>query len=82
MTTFTIHTSAARWRSPAKYSTQPGWGHGTWAACARLAAKAGAGKLILAHHDRCRQDLQIDHLVRQARRIFPATHTARSGMRV
>ena len=51
MTTFTIHASAARWRSPAKYSTQPGWGHGTWAACARLTATAGVGKLILTHHD-------------------------------
>ncbi|MCX6993082.1 MAG: MBL fold metallo-hydrolase [Kiritimatiellaeota bacterium] len=66
----------------AEYFTKHGWGHGTWAACARLAATAGVGRLILTHHDRRRQDAQIDRLVRQAQRIFPATHAARSGMRV
>jgi ribonuclease BN (tRNA processing enzyme) len=68
--------------TPAEYSTHRGWGHGTWAACARLAAAAGVGKLILTHHDRRRTDIQIDRLVRQARRIFPATRAARSGMQV
>ena len=68
--------------TPAEYSTQYGWGHGTWAACARLAATAGVSKLILTHHDHRRTDTQIDRLVRQARRIFPATRAARSGMRV
>lgn len=68
--------------TPAEYSKQRGWGHGTWAACARLAATAGVGKLILTHHDRHRTDLQINRLVRQARRVFPATRAARSGMRV
>ena len=29
-----------------EYATHRGWGHGTWAACARLAAAAGVGKLI------------------------------------
>ena len=48
----------------------------------RLAVTAGVGKLILTHHDRRRRDSQIDRLVRQARRIFPATRAARSGMRV
>ncbi|MFH1477984.1 MAG: MBL fold metallo-hydrolase [Verrucomicrobiota bacterium] len=66
----------------AEYADHHGWGHGTWAACARLAATAGVGKLILTHHDRLRTDAQIARLVRQARRIFPATHAARSGMRV
>lgn len=68
--------------TPAEYFTQRGWGHGTWAACARLAATAGVDKLILTHHDRRRTDTQIDCLVRQARRIFPATRAARDGMRV
>ena len=68
--------------TPAEYSTQRGWGHGTWAACARLAAAAGVGKLILTHHDRRRRDSQIDRLVRQARRLFPATRAARSNMRI
>jgi len=68
--------------TPAEYSAHRGWGHGTWAACARLAANAGVGKLILTHHDRRRQDSQIERLVRHAKRIFPATCAARSGMRV
>ena len=68
--------------TPAEYSKQRGWGHGTWAACAHLAAKAGVGKLILTHHDQRRSDIQIDRLVRQARRMFPATRAARTGLRV
>jgi len=66
----------------AEYATHRGWGHGTWAACARLAATAGVGELILTHHDYRRQDSQIDRLVCQARRLFPTTRAARSGMRV
>lgn len=68
--------------TPAEYFIQHGWGHGTWAACARLATTASVGKLILTHHDRRRTDIQIDRLVHQARRLFPATRAARSGMRV
>ena len=64
------------------FTLHGGWGHGTWAACARLAAMAGVGKLILTHHNCRRTDAQIDRLVRQAQRIFPATCAARSGMRV
>jgi len=68
--------------TPSEYHARHGWGHGTWAACFRLAAMAGVGKLILTHHDYRRQDLQIDRLVSQAQRVFPATRAARSGMRV
>jgi len=65
-----------------EYATHRGWGHGTWAACARLAATAGVNKLILTHHDYRRQDTQIDRLVRQAQRLFPATRAAHAGLRV
>lgn len=68
--------------TPAEYFARRGWGHGTWAACARIAAAANVEKLILTHHDRYRTDRQIDRLVRRAQRIFPATRAARSGMRV
>ncbi len=56
-----------------------GWGHGTWRACARLAADAGARRLLLTHHDPTRTDSQVDALVRRAQRLFPATAAARDG---
>lgn len=65
-----------------EYANHRGWGHGTWAACARLAAKAGVGELILTHHDYRRTDIQIDRLVRQAQRQFPATRAAHAGLRI
>lgn len=68
--------------TPSEYTRQRGWGHGTFSACARLAAASGVGKLFLTHHDPRRTDIQIDRLVSQARRIFPATRAARSGMRI
>lgn len=68
--------------TPTEYPTRYDWGHGTWAACARLAAAAEARELILTHHDICRTDKQVDRLARKARQIFPATRAARCGMRV
>ncbi|MDD5679351.1 MAG: MBL fold metallo-hydrolase [Kiritimatiellae bacterium] len=66
----------------AEYAAHRGWGHGTFSACARLAASSGVDKLILTHHDCCRRDSQIDRLVHRARRLFHATRAAHSGMRV
>jgi len=68
--------------TPAEYAAHRGWGHGTWAACARLAAAAGVGELILTHHDCARRDSQIDCLVRRARRLFPAVRAAHAGLRL
>lgn len=65
-----------------EYAAHRGWGHGTWNACTRLAATAGVGELIITHHDYRRTDTQIDRLVRQARRRFPATRAAHTGLRV
>lgn len=68
--------------TPAEYSQKRGWGHSTWLACARLAAAAKVGKLILTHHDHRRTDAQVDRLVRQARHVFPRTLAARPGLQV
>ncbi|MBN1674266.1 MAG: MBL fold metallo-hydrolase [Kiritimatiellae bacterium] len=66
--------------TPEEYPAHRGWGHGTWAAAARLAEQAGVGRLILTHHNRYRQDAQLDAIVAQARAAFANTDAASEGL--
>jgi ribonuclease BN (tRNA processing enzyme) len=45
------------------------WGHSTVAYAVRVAAEAGAKRLMLFHHDPSHTDRQIDRLLAQARRL-------------
>ena len=45
------------------------WGHSTVAYAVRVAAEAGAKRLLLFHHDPARTDRDADRLVRRARRL-------------
>jgi len=45
------------------------WGHSTVAYAVRVAARAGAKRLLLFHHDPAHSDRDVDRLVRRARRL-------------
>jgi phosphoribosyl 1,2-cyclic phosphodiesterase len=57
-----------------------GWGHSTWSHAVEAARNAGAGRLILFHHDPERTDDEIDSIVEVAARSFPDVAGAREGM--
>lgn len=59
-----------------------GWGHSTVRMAAEAARAAGVGRLFLYHHDPDHDDRFLQSLLRQARKIFPATQLAREGLRV
>ncbi len=63
-------------------TTRRGWGHSTWEAAARVALGAGVERLYLTSHDPSRTDDQIDHIVHQARELFPQTEAIAEGMRI
>ncbi|MFA7159090.1 MAG: MBL fold metallo-hydrolase [Kiritimatiellia bacterium] len=65
---------------PGEIEAHRGWGHGTWREAVALARAAGAGELILTHHDVARRDEEIDRMVGKARRHFKNTSAAHSGM--
>lgn len=66
--------------TPEEYDEHRGWGHSTWRHAVEAAREAGAGHLILYHHDPDRSDAELDNLVRMARTEFPAVEAAREGM--
>jgi phosphoribosyl 1,2-cyclic phosphodiesterase len=67
--------------TPEEYlETHRGWGHSTWRHAVDAAREAGAGRLLLCHHDPRRSDDEIDAIVEAARRVFPATDAASEGL--
>ncbi len=57
-----------------------GWGHSTWREGVKLAAAAGASRLLLFHHDPERRDHELEALERLAQQSFSACLAAREGM--
>lgn len=52
---------------PEEYPRKVGWGHGTWRHAVELAAAAGAGQLVLTHHDPTRDDAGVLAIEQRAR---------------
>lgn len=59
-----------------------GWGHSTYEAAVRLALAAGVKRLVLFHHDPCRDDQGVRAIETRARALFPRTDAAREGLSV
>ena len=68
--------------TPEEYSSHLGWGHTTWAECARAAREAQVGSLVLFSHDPSHSDDFIRGIELDARRIFPHTFAAREDWAV
>jgi phosphoribosyl 1,2-cyclic phosphodiesterase len=56
------------------------WGHSTWLEAAQVAIEAGVGCLALTHFSPDLNDDQVEHILQQAREIFPRTILAREGL--
>jgi ribonuclease BN (tRNA processing enzyme) len=58
--------------SDEEFSERSDWGHSTVAYAVRVAAEAGAKRLLLYHHDPSHDDRAIEQLLAQARRLQDA----------
>lgn len=74
---------------PAELAAHRGWGHSSYAEAVRLAADAGARRLVLFHHDPSRDDDAVDRIARVAARLAaaspgggPAVTAAAEGLRL
>jgi len=56
-----------------------GWGHSTWQQGVALGREAGAGHVLMTHHDPRRTDAELAAMERQARAENPETTFARDG---
>ena len=63
----------------AEFARRPDWGHSTWNEGARLCEAAGAGTLLLFHHDPRRDDEAMNRLGAEAAEHRPGTQVAREG---
>jgi phosphoribosyl 1,2-cyclic phosphodiesterase len=61
----------------AEYAAHVGWGHSSWQAAIKLADAAGAGKLVLFHHDPSHNDDFLDAIAEAAGKRRPGTEVAR-----
>jgi phosphoribosyl 1,2-cyclic phosphodiesterase len=62
--------------TPEEYPPFIGWGHSTWLEGAKLADRAGVGRLLLFHHSPSRTDQAARALLTHARKAFSATDLA------
>lgn len=58
--------------SDEEFADKPGWGHSTVAYAVRVAAEAGAKRLLLFHHDPSHSDRAVDRLLGIARHLHDA----------
>ncbi len=58
---------------PSELPAYRGWGHSSYAEAVRLAADAGARRLVLFHHSPTRDDDAVDRMLDEARALAAAT---------
>lgn len=63
-----------------EYPQFVGYGHSTWQEAIKLMEAAGAKKLVLFHHDKGRNDEEMEKVENQARERFPNCIAAREGL--
>ncbi len=61
-------------------TTRKGWGHSSWLEGVKVAQEAGAGNLVLFHHDPDSNDKTVDGILRDARQKFESVWAASEGM--
>jgi len=64
----------------AEFPKYKSWGHSTWQEGARLCDLAGAGKLVIFHHDPTHDDKAMDKIAKEAAKARPGTVVAREGL--
>jgi phosphoribosyl 1,2-cyclic phosphodiesterase len=62
--------------------SKAGWGHSTYVAATELARAAGAGGLVLFHHDPQRSDAGVQDVEKRAQALFANTVAAREGLQI
>jgi phosphoribosyl 1,2-cyclic phosphodiesterase len=68
--------------APGTGGSKKGWGHSTFEEGAKLAAAAGARRLVLFHHDPGQTDAAVRNKESRARALFPDVVAAYEGLRL
>jgi phosphoribosyl 1,2-cyclic phosphodiesterase len=64
-----------------EFPSKVGWGHSTWQEGVRLSQEAGAKNLAIFHHDPDHEDLFMEDIESQARKMWDGALVAREHMR-
>jgi phosphoribosyl 1,2-cyclic phosphodiesterase len=65
-----------------EFPAHRGWGHSTWQEGVRLCRAAGAKRLAIFHHDPDHDDVFMQRVAREAKRLWSGAFVAREGMRI
>jgi phosphoribosyl 1,2-cyclic phosphodiesterase len=65
--------------TPEELDEHRGWGHSSWMEAADVAREAGAGSLLVIHHDPSRNDEALGKIERQLEERLPHARFARGG---
>jgi len=68
--------------TPEEYEKHKGWGHSTWLEGTRVAQDAGAGQLVLFHHEPWHTDRMSEQIVEDACEHFENTTGATEGQSI
>jgi phosphoribosyl 1,2-cyclic phosphodiesterase len=62
--------------TPEEYASKVGWGHSSYAHAAEVAASAEVRRLLLFHHDPEHNDVFLDGMLAEAKKLFKGTEMA------
>lgn len=68
--------------SAENYEKFRGWGHSTWSDAVEAARAAGAPRLLITHHAPENDDLYLDGIEAELRKLMPAARLGRGGMEI
>jgi phosphoribosyl 1,2-cyclic phosphodiesterase len=63
-----------------EYRRYVGWGHSTWQEGLRICREAGAGRMVVFHHDPEHDDDMLDGIAREVDKALPGSVVAHEGL--
>ncbi len=65
-----------------EFKEKVGWGHSTWQEGVRLAKLANVKRLAIFHHDPYHDDIFMDGVAEEAKRLFEGSFVAQEGVQI
>jgi phosphoribosyl 1,2-cyclic phosphodiesterase len=68
--------------TPEELPSHKGWGHSSWKQAVETGIAADAKSIILYHHDPYHEDVDVEKILNEARKLYPNAIAAREGLEV
>jgi phosphoribosyl 1,2-cyclic phosphodiesterase len=68
--------------TPEELPEHTGWGHSSWKQAIESGILAGVKQVVLYHHDPYHEDIEVEKILNNARRVHPNVIAAREGLEI